>query len=347
MPQTLTHCPSCGAALATAPGQPAPNRCAHCGSALRPTPMTPATPGQKDTDDAFLWLESLAQKQGARPEELAALHQTDTTTAAAGRLPPEYRGLKRPTPTPSVPVSMAVNINAIGIIIFGAVWVFMVISFAVSGMNTFFKANARYSRLTAEGVTAQGTITRLEVDDSDDSTNYYVYYQFIGSAHGDATAVDGYQSVSSSFYGRLEKGQTIDILYAASDPQVNTIQAVFGPPDMSTNAFFLMVPVLFALMGVGLMVFGFTSLMRPRRLRSRGLLTRAFIFDRWTVESSESPTQHVVAFAFKANGRKGQPQVFTHAEDNHPVYLKCQVGDTLAVRYLPEKPSVCWVETAH
>ncbi|MFZ6026818.1 MAG: DUF3592 domain-containing protein [Chloroflexota bacterium] len=309
MNQPLTHCPQCGAAIKkTLSGSP--ERCTHCGSFLpRQEKTTPPRP-------------TPAQVQTLTP-----------TPAAASPLPPEYSRLPRPKPT-----GLRESVGCI--LIFGLIWTLFSAIFPVVGVGVFISEQAKYNQLSREGVTAKGMITELDIDNSGDSTSYYVSYQFTASINGDPTQVQARESVSSSLYNDLETGQKIDVLYAASDPNLSTLKAEFAPPNLLFSLFFVGFGGLFVLFGLGMMYGGVKAMRELNQLRSSGRQVQGIIFDRWQDTDSDGDPTYFVAYAFKVGPAQ---QIVTAAEQNKKLHQKYQIGDSVTVRYVPSQPTICQV----
>jgi hypothetical protein len=312
MDSSLTHCPQCGAEIKKSRDGSSPARCAYCGTHL-PQPANAAPPRPAPVE---------------RPTPAPA-------AADAAPLPPEYSRLKRPKPSGPR--------EAVGcILLFGLMWTLFSAIFPVVGIGIFVNEQRDYNRLSQEGVTVRGTITALEIDDSGDSTSYYVSYQFTASLNGDPTQVNARESVSSSFYNDLETGQKIDVLYAASDPNLSALKAEFGPPNVWFSLIFVGMGSWFVLIGLGMMYSGVKTMSELNRLRFLGRQVQAIVFDRWQDRDSEGDVTYFVAYAFKVGPSQ---QIVTAAEQNSKLYQKYRIGDIVTVRYVPSQPTICQVSS--
>jgi hypothetical protein len=220
--------------------------------------------------------------------------------------------------------------------IFGLFWTLFSAIFVVAGIWFYISGYMQYNRLVQEGVPAWAVITKLEIDNSDDSTSYYVYYQFRAKANGDVSRFDDHDSVSSSLYNSLKTGQQIEILYAASDPTTTVIKSELKAPNVLFSLAFSGMGGVFVLIGLAMLYGGIKAQGHLRQLRSQGRQARAFLFDRWRDTDSDGDPTYFVAFAFTVD-----LHIITHAEQNKILYDKYQIGDWLAVRYLPGTPSIC------
>jgi len=310
MDQPVSTCPQCGAAIKPLPGGASPARCASCGASL-------------PRSDQAAWL---------RPPS-ARTPVASPAPAAAALLPPEYSRLPRPKPS-----SPRGGLGCL--IIFGLGWTLFSIVFVIMGAGSYLNAQNRYHRLSQEGLTVPGVVTGLEIDDSGDSTSYYVSYQFTAAIEGDSTQVKARDSISSELYDRLEKGQAIDVLYAASDPNLSVVKPNFHPPDLILPVVFTGMGGLFVLIGLGIIYVGGKAVSELSELRSRGRQVQGIIFDRWQDKDSDGDPTYFVAYAFKVGA---QQQIMTHAEQNTKLFHKCRIGDTVAVRYVPDRPTICQV----
>jgi len=220
-------------------------------------------------------------------------------------------------------------------------WTIFSAFFMVFGVGGFIKESNEYNRLSTEGVSASAAVTQLRVDDSGDSTSYYVHYQYTGLVSGDPTRFDASDSISSSLYRSLKVGQAIEIIYAASDPALSAVQTEFGPPNLLLNLGVAGIAGLFILIGLVLLYTGSKTMNQLSQLRAHGRQTEAVVFDRWKEKDSDGDPTYLVAFAFKVPTPNGGQRVISHAEQNVSLYKKYNIGDAFTIRYLPEDPSVC------
>jgi len=301
-------CPQCGAKQQGHIGGDGRVRCEYCG-ALLPVEALPVKP-------------PTVSAQPSRSSRAVA-------DVPAQGLPPEFRRLNRPKVSPSLESS------GCGLV-FGLFWTLFSAIFVVAGLGFYISGIQEYNRLTREGIPAWATITELEIDDSGDSTSYYVHYQYRARVQGDLTRFEDQDSVSGSFYRSLQVGQQVEILYAESDPALTAIKAEFEPPSLLFSLIFSGMGSLFVLIGLALMYGALKAQSQLRALRARGRQAQAFIFDRWKDKDSDGDSTYFVAFAFKVDS-----QTITRAEQNKVLYDKYQVGDSLTVRYLPDDPNTC------
>jgi len=308
MNQPQTTCPQCGAKQYGIIGSDGRVRCEYCSTPLR--------------------VESRSVKSPQLPAQTAFVSQVDETAPSQG-LPAEFRQLSRPKSSPSLESS------GCGLI-FGLFWTLFSFIFVVAGVGFYISGYQKYDRLVREGVPGSATIIKLEIDDSGDSTSYFVYYQFLAAVQGKFSRFDARESVSSAIYRSLKVEQEIEILWAESDPTISTIKAEFKPPDLLFSLIFSGMGGLFVLIGLAVMYGSLKAQGQLRDLRARGREVSGFIFERWKDKDSDGDSTYFVAFAFKVNS-----QIITRAEQNKALYDRYQVGDSLMVRYLPDDPSVC------
>jgi hypothetical protein len=250
------------------------------------------------------------------------------------KLPPEFSHLKRPKPRDPL--------NASGnSLMFSLVWTLFSSIFLLISLGVLIKGNSDYKQLTQEGVAAKATITKWEIDNSGDAANYYVYYQFIGLVNGTPVRFVDSASVSASLYYILKSEQKIDILYAASDPNLSAIKAAFGPPNAFSALIYIGMSGLFVLIGIGMLSGSLKAQKNLKSLRSAGCQTQAVVFDSWQDNDSKGNPAYFVAFAFKVTSLNGEQQTITRAEQNKILYDHYHLGDTLNVCYLPDNPFIC------
>lgn len=289
-----------------------PSTCPYCGAAVRPNS------GSDRPCCVFCGAPLPVVKQ-------APITQPDSLS--------EYRHLPRPKPQSPR--------QAMGcLLFFGIIWTLFSAVFAIIGVGTFLNEQNRYRRLLQEGVTVSAGITKLEIDDSGDSTSYFVYYRFTAPVKGAPLTIDAHTSVSSSIYYTLKTGQAIDILYVASDPNISTLKAAFGPPQPLLSLAFAGMGGLFFLFGLGMVYGSIKAIVEWFDLRTHGHMTQAVIFERWQDTDSDGDATYFVAYAFRAGPQR---QMITHAEQNHKLYKHYQIGDRVPVRYLPDEPTICQV----
>jgi hypothetical protein len=299
--------------------------CPHCGAENR---------GNVGSDgrlyceycDAVLPIESTTGK--IRQLVQSAFSEPASTNAPTQSLPPEFRRLNRPKVSPSLESS------GCGLV-FGLFWTLFSAVFVIIGLGFTISSQQEYNRLVQEGISALAEITELEINDSSDSTSYYVHYQYRARVQGDLARFEDYDSVSVSFYRSLQIGQEIEILYAESDPKVTAIKSEFKPPSLFSLVFSGM-SGLFLLIGLAMMYGAFKAQMQLRELRAQGRQVQGFVFDRWKDKDSDGDPTYFVAFAFKVDF-----EIITRAEQNKTLYDKCQIGDSLIVRHLPDDPQIC------
>jgi hypothetical protein len=252
----------------------------------------------------------------------------------ANPLPAGYAGLKSPRPKSPPQRTGCFNLG------FGIVW--CLFSLAFLGIAIGFGLNSlnTYRLLRDEGRTVEGTVVRLEIDDSDDSTDYIVYYHYQAAIEDDLRSYEDHQSVDDTYYYQLREGQPVEVLYAASQPDVSQLKAVFQPPDLLAGLLFGVFILLFEGFGVVMVLGPLRRIRQAQALERDGQLSDAIVFNRWQDEDSDGDPTYAVAYAFKAPTPDGMLKMVTAAEFNREAYQATQVGDTIRVRYLPEKPEV-------
>lgn len=209
-------------------------RCLSCGSAVR---------------------NLKAESSGQAEPRLAAGEQI--------QIPPEFLDLKRPEVQQPLTGSFFSLLLKVSFALLGAIFLMLAIGGHVLESNT-------YRQLTQEGVVVQGLVRSLRVEEDDDSTTYYVDYQFTAPINGDPTRIQGSQSVSSDLYRSLREGQTVPVRYAASDPYLSTLEADFGPPNIIYPLVIGGTGALGALVGLAMAIYFFRNMRDLRRLRMHG-----------------------------------------------------------------------------
>jgi len=259
------------------------------------------------------------------------LSKTPLTDKSAPTLPPELANLKRPK------IKAMSSIGGLSILLFAIPWTLCILlGFFVFGFH-FLNEFITYTRLNNEGMTAQGTVTNMVVDDSDDSTVYNVSYRYTASVNGDRTNFESTDSISESVYNKLEMGGNVDVIYAKSDPKTSAIKADWSLPDLRALAFVSIFELIGLALGFWMLKIGATAGSNYLKLRSKGEETQATIFDAWEESSSDS-TSYYVAYAYQVP--QFGKQIFTNAEQSMQAYKKLNIGDRAPLRYLPDDPKI-------
>ncbi len=111
-----------------------------------------------------------------------------------------------------------------------------------------------YFRLSSAGVTTPATVVDRRISTSDDSTSYYITYEFrYVQPNGEPAVQRGEDDVSSGEYERLEPGTQIEIFYDPNDPAISDMQ----PPNILDPA--LITGFMIAWSGLWNGVLGFMS----------------------------------------------------------------------------------------
>jgi hypothetical protein len=95
--------------------------------------------------------------------------------------------------------------------------------------------------------------------------------------------------------------------------------------------------------GAVLVFLGVRDWLRLQALKTRGQLAQGVIFDRWTIQGKGKT--YCVAYYFELPWGSLDGSRVIRAEVNKRVYHAFQIGDAIPIRYLPDKPKVCRVES--
>lgn len=113
------------------------------------------------------------------------------------------------------------------------------IIFIIFAVTAYHENLDRYQRLSIEGRTVSATVTDLRFHDSSDgSSTYQVLFNFQADINGQKATVSGDQNVPSTLYSSLRVGQTIEVIYDVSDPNIFSIKSENNPPSV-------VIPVIF------------------------------------------------------------------------------------------------------
>ena len=294
-------CLQCGATLAAGT-----IRCDYCG-----TPLKTVRPP----------FQSWAEQSNPNPQP------------AEAELPPEFARLKRPKPTDSLLAEVLK-------LLLGIPWTFFSLVFLFIIIVSNFRQETQLLRLANDGITVQGIITRLEVDDSGDSSRYNVYYRFIAPVNGNPQTFEQYASVSQSVYESLETGGRLEVIYSASDPQFSVVKADFGVSSLWPSILGVGMSLLFVGIGLMMVIPGAQAGKHILKLGSQGQLTRATVFARWE-ETDSDGTSYYVAYAFKVSSRPTGQQIISNAQQSLYAYKKLSIGGQVNIKYLSDNPQIC------
>lgn|GEM_PF-4547001 len=102
---------------------------------------------------------------------------------------------------------------------------------------------------------------------------------------------------------------------------------------------------LFPVGGGVLFFLGVRDWQRIKALETQGQLAQGVIFDSWVTGRGRTlfPSYNVAYYFTLPWGSPDGSRVI-RAENNRQVYQTFQIGDTIPVRYLPDKPQICRVE---
>ncbi len=277
------------------------------------------------------------QKRNISPQELS-----EQTSLEREKLPEAYLSLERPRVSPSFRADrISLNPLISALIVFGV--------FLLGALPKIEQLLVEY-RLSQGGVLTRADITDAW-EESGESIEYYISYQFRTSVNGDTTIFKNKQSVSAGYFWKINHADTVEILYDPDDPQTSRIrEQMFHLALLDYLAFGIV-----TLFGLGL-IGGFleyrTRKARHSRLQEVGQPASALVFDRWKTEDRDSEggvsDNYYVAYAYPAATINGQPKLWTRAEQvDKNLFERMQIGTSWPVRYLPEDPFVCeiFVET--
>jgi hypothetical protein len=292
--------------------------CPKCGATLNKTPTT-NQPWRCDYCGA----------------ELAA--KSAPVAESASTLPSEFAGLERPKASNS-------SMSGLFTLLFAIPWTLCILlSFFIFGAH-FLNEVITYIRLSNESMTAQGTVMRMVVDNSGDSTTYNVSYRFIALVNGEHATLENTDSISESVYNKLKIGGNVDVIYVKSDPKTSAIKADWSLPDLWALAFVSILEFIGLAFGLWMLKIGITAASNYLNLRSKGEETQAIVFDCWEESGSDS-SSYYIAYAYQVPGFG--KQVFTNAEQSMQAYRKLNIGDTISLRYLPDNPKIAKLTGFH
>jgi hypothetical protein len=103
----------------------------------------------------------------------------------------------------------------------------------MAGILAFIGNPMEYLLLGREGVPTNGVITEKRHKKSErllrsDRHSYYITYEYTALVNGALVQFEAEDEISQSSYYKYQVGQTIELLYAASDPQISAVNAGLG-----------------------------------------------------------------------------------------------------------------------
>jgi hypothetical protein len=138
------------------------------------------------------------------------------------------------------------------------------------GFVSFNELN-EFFRLSSAGVITSATVVDRYTRESDDSTNYYIVYEFrYSKPDGEPVVQRDKDRVSFDKYERLEPGMQIEVFYDPNDPTISALQ--------HPNIFDLVLRSSFSFLWLGLVAFlllvviSFASFIGGRRFARHGQL---------------------------------------------------------------------------
>jgi hypothetical protein len=224
---------------------------------------------------------------------------------------------------------------------FGIVWILVSLMFMVFSVSATSQAQQNYSLLEHEGQIVAGTITRLEtVEGVENPDEYTVHYRYMIAQNNHQVTLEGHQDGPKNWFATLRVGQTIDVIYSPSQPQVSQIKAIFSSPSPFQSPVIMVISLIFVLVGLAILITAIKGSHEYLRLRSSGQETWATVFDRWQTSDAKHKPTYAIAYAFKVLLPDGTPKLITCAELNQDVYNAVQIGGCVRVRYVPDNPEI-------
>ena len=147
--------------------------------------------------------------------------------------------------------------------------------FVAIGIALFFEIPHWFQTqdLAAHGVPIQATVTKQHVDADSDSTTYYLTYSFTTPNNGatKGKTFTNESEVNQDTYNRYAIKSLVGVIYLPADPTVSEIPNQDSFPKLLFYAIFAMLPI-------GLIIFGFWTLRLNRLLERKGTIIPAEVF---------------------------------------------------------------------
>lgn len=175
--------------------------------------------------------------------------------------------------------------GALFLLPFLAVGIFVIVMAVVEWRN--------YHLLNTTGVVVRGEYIGKYIDEDDDDggVTYYAEYEYIV----DDQQYQGEHSVSQEFYGRVERGAGVDIIYAPSDPTVSRISSEQG---IESAIFFTVFALFWNLISWGMFIGMMVGRSRDRALARDGQMVRGELLDITTRRDSDGDLQVTAEYSF-------------------------------------------------
>ena len=131
-----------------------------------------------------------------------------------------------------------------------------IFSLAILTLSVFdtFKDYANYNLLVREGVLTTGVVTEKYYEHTRSKRGfdswYHVTYEYTALVNGSPASLESRMTVSRSRYSKYEVGQEIEVLYAASNPEISATKAGFGAPSIFSILFFPTLATWLAYLGL-------------------------------------------------------------------------------------------------
>lgn len=198
-----------------------------------------------------------------------------------------------------------------------------------------------YNRLMNEGVVTTAVITNRVEEEGDDSTDYYIHYQFKAPVGGVSKQFQKKHRVSYGLYSQARVGQPIEVVYWPGNPAVTGIKS-------ELRSAYIVYLIWSGISGLILVSGMFNVLVAGRstdhldELHRNGQRIHGVVFDRWKQQDEDDEnTKYCIAYAFQSNDGK----VMTSANYvSYDDYARYREGTAVFVRYLPNNPRISMIE---
>lgn len=195
----------------------------------------------------------------------------------------------------------------------------------------------RYWQLQQSGVVTSGEMIRQ------DAGKQWVSHIFQFTTD-DLTVYTGQHAVPITQFRPLSPGEAVQVRYVAHNPEIAVLEPYFITP-FKPLLLFVGLGVLMLGIGLALLPARWRAWRSVRRLYTQGRIAPATIVNVWRSANARRQVSYCIAYEFEVTQPDGQVQTILSAEYNELAFETLRLRQQTPVRYLPENPEICRLET--